>query len=151
MDSPFYEFEILEEAISYRFESVGPNGKISKNILYSSTSIPDFYNLALGDVRIDGSLDIFSKTNNGDLEKIMATVIQTMLIFLNRYPNAKVFFTGSTPARTRLYQIVLAKEITKVTDFLTVLGLYDESLEPFEANKTYEAFVISKKNLIFDI
>lgn len=145
MDSPFYNFEVLEDAYRFTFNSVGRNGVIPKIIIYSKTDLPDYYNLALGDVRTDGTLDVFSKSNNGDMEKILATVIQTLMVFLAYHPEANVFFAGSTTTRTRLYQIVLNKEIDKVDSMLIVLGLYDDYLEPFEPNKNYEGFVVSKK------
>ena len=145
MDSPFYSFEVLEDAYRFTFNSVGQNGVIPKIIIYSKTDLPDYYNLALGDVRTDGTVDVFSKSNNGDMEKILATVIQTLMVFLAYHPEANVFFAGSTPTRTRLYQIVLNKEIDKVDSTLKVLGLYEDYLEPFEPNKNYEGFVVSKK------
>lgn len=101
--------------------------------------------MALGDIKPDGSLDVLSKSNNGDMEKILSTVIQTLMVFLAYQPEANVFFAGSTPTRTRLYQIVLNKEIDKVYSTLKVLGLYEDDLEPFEPNKNYEGFVVSKK------
>lgn len=145
MDSPFYNFEVLEDAYRFTFNSVGKNGIIPKIIIYSKTDLPDYYNLALGDIKPDGSLDVLSKSNNGDMEKILSTVIQTLLVFLAYHPKANVFFAGSTPIRTRLYQIVLNKEIDKVDNTLKVLGLYNDDLEPFEPNKNYEGFVVSKK------
>lgn len=145
MDSPYYNFDILEDAQRFNFDSVGTNGIIPKTIIYSKTSIQDYYNLALGDIQPDGTIDVFAKSNNNDLEKILATVIQSLLVFLAYYPKAKVFFTGSTTARTRLYQIVLSKEIAKVVNQFTIWGLHNDYLEPFEPNKTYEGFVISKK------
>ncbi|MCU0327134.1 MAG: hypothetical protein MUF45_18190 [Spirosomaceae bacterium] len=125
MDSPFYKFEILADAHKFNFESIGINGSVLKSVIYSETNIPEYYNLALGDIRPDGSIDVFSRSNNGDLEKILATVIQTLLVFFSYYPNAKVVFTGSTQPRTRLYQIVLSKELKNITSLFTVLGLYD--------------------------
>ena len=113
MDSPFYNFDVLEDAYRFTFNSVGPNGVIPKIIIYSKTDLPDYYNLALGDVRPDGTLDVFSKSNNGDMEKILATVIQTLMVFLAYHSEANVFFAGSTPTRTRLYQIVRTAEAVK--------------------------------------
>ena len=79
MDSPFYNFEVLEDAYRFTFKSVGRKGVIPKIIVYSKTDLPDYYNLALGDIKPDGSLDVLSKSNNGDMEKILSTVIQTLM------------------------------------------------------------------------
>ena len=42
-------------------------------------------------------------------------------------------------------QLVNYKEIEKIDSTLIVLGLYEDYLEPFEPNKNYEGFVVSKK------
>jgi hypothetical protein len=44
-----------------------------------------------------------------------------------------------------LYSIILTKEIEKVGHFLTILGLSDKGLVPFERNEKYDGFVILKK------
>lgn len=144
MDKPFYEFTILEDAYRYEFLSVGLK-IIPKVIIYQTTDLPDFYSLILADVLHDGSLDVYSESKNGDMEKVLSTVIQTILAFLAHNPEAKVAFSGSTPHRTRLYGIILSKEIEKIHKSLTVLGLSDEGLVPFERNQKYEGFVILKK------
>ncbi|MFN3850272.1 MAG: DUF6934 family protein [Spirosomataceae bacterium] len=145
MDKPFYDFKILDEAFRFDFISSSNIREIPKTILYQKTTIANFYNLVLADIQPDGSLDVFSESNNGDMEMILATVVQTMLVFTAYYPKASIVFTGSTPSRTRLYQIVLSKEIDKSKATFEILGLKDDKLSPFEKNQTYEGFVISKK------
>ena len=43
------------------------------------------------------------------MEKVLATVVQTLGVFFMEFEGAKVFFKGSTPSRTRLYRIIIAK------------------------------------------
>ena len=144
MDKPFYDFVILEDAFRYEFTSIGEK-EILKVIVYQQTDLPDFFSLTLADVLPDGSLDVFVESKNGDMEKNLATVIQTILAFLSHNPNAKIAFSGSTTHRTRLYSIILTKEIEKVGQFLTILALSDKGLVPFERNEKYDGFVILKK------
>lgn len=95
MDKPFYEFTVLEDAYRYEFLSVGLK-IIPKVIIYQTTYLPDFYSLILVDVLQDGSLDVYSESKNGDMEKVLSTVIQTILAFLAHNSEAKVEFSGST-------------------------------------------------------
>ncbi len=81
MDQPFYEFSIFENAFRFEFDSIGIQ-KIRKVILYDKTDIPHFYNLSLGDTLPDGKVSFISISNNGDRDKVMATVIKTLLYFL---------------------------------------------------------------------
>jgi hypothetical protein len=145
MNQPYYDFQIFEDAFRFEFESTSSEKTITKAILFQRTNLPNYYNLTLADILPDGSNDIFSKSNNGDLEKILSTVIQTILVFLAYHPPAKVVFTGSTPSRTRLYQIVLSKELDNVNEKLEVVGFTDEKIEPFQRNQSYLGFIISNK------
>lgn len=145
MDKPFYEFTILEDAFRFEFMSVGKR-KIQKVVIFQKTSLPNYYNLVLTDLLPDKTIDVLNESNNGDLEKIMATIIQTVFAFLAYHPEYYVMFAGSTPARTRLYNIILSKEIEKIKDF-EILGLKNSNLIPFVRNEIHEGFVIYKKKL----
>ena len=142
MDRPFYDFQIGAEARTFFFISKGPR-TIAKQVIYAETTLPEFFNLALADVEEDGSQNFYSVRNNGDLERIMATVAQTLLVFFRTYPSAKVAFTGSTPARTRLYQIILAREIQAVATDFVLSGVKNNNLEDFRPNRDYDGFVIA--------
>lgn len=146
MKQPFYEFTILESACRFEFDSVGIQN-IRKIILYDKTDIPNFYNLSLGDTLPDGKVSFTSISNNGDRDKVIATVIQTLLYFFDIYPDSYVLFSGSTPERTRLYQIIIARELTYATATFYFWGM-DEAgnIQPFIKNKSYIGFIISMKS-----
>jgi len=144
MDESFYDFQIGHNTRTYSFVSVGPH-PVEKRVIYAETSLSGFFNLALADVEEDGSLNFYSVSNNGDLKQIMATVAQTMLVFLQHYPGARVAFSGSTPARTRLYQIILAREQQAVAASLVISGVRDNGLELFRPNRDYDGFVVALK------
>lgn len=142
MDKPFYKFQEVGTGAHW-FEFVSQGTKpIRKAILYSETDIPDLYSLSLADLNEQGGADFLSVSNNGDLEQIMATVAQTMLVFFAAHPAAIVAFTGSTPARTRLYQVVLAREVRAASTNFIIEGLRGVELEPFALNRTYDGFVV---------
>lgn len=142
MDRPFYDFQPGADTRTYSFVSAGPR-PVEKRVIYAETTLPGFFNLALADVEEDGSLNFYSVRNNGDLELIMATVAQTLLVFFQHHPTANVAFSGSTPARTRLYQIILARERQAVAASLVISGVRNNTLELFQPNRDYEGFVIA--------
>ena len=142
MNKPFYNFQVGAEARNFSFSSAGPR-PVEKRIIYAETTLPDFFNLALADLEEDGSLNFYSVRNNGDLERIMATIAQTLLVFFQHYPTAKVAFTGSTTARTRLYQIILARESHAVAVDFVLSGVKDGLLETLRPNRDYDGFVIA--------
>lgn len=63
-------------------------------------------------------------TNNEDRQKVLATVADTVVDFLNNHRQAAIFAKGSTASRTRLYQMnILAywKEITEALIWYKVI------------------------------
>ncbi len=111
-------------------------------MVYAETDQPNLFNLSLADTEATGSPNYLSVSNNGNLERIMATVAQTLLVFFRRYPNATVAFNGSTPSCIRLYQVVLAREIRAASTEFMIMGLRDATLEPLQPNHRYNGFVI---------
>lgn len=86
-------------------------------------------------------------TDNGDMEKVLATVAQTVLLFFQHYPNTIIEVTGSTIGRTRLYQILISKYIEELTRYVNIYGLSSENdqLEFFSPYKKYSRFFAMSK------
>lgn len=73
MNNPPYEFN-REHTHRYTFESIGKR-TIIKVVEFSSTEISDVYNMAFGDRLPNDEIDDTVKSNNGDIIKVLATVI----------------------------------------------------------------------------
>lgn len=76
MHQPSYPFSHAHIA-RYIFTSIG-KVRIEKVVEFSHTSIADLYNVGFGDLLPDGSIDDLANTNNGDIIKVLATVVQTI-------------------------------------------------------------------------
>ncbi len=130
----------------YEFVSEGKNGKVSKLVIYSKTHLHNFYNLGFGDKDCEtGEIDDEVVTNNGDSGKVLATVASTLYIFMDRYPDAMVFVTGSCKARTRLYRIGISNNIETITTDFYVYGLGAEGWQSFEKQVDFDAFLVKRK------
>ncbi len=143
-----YDLKAKNSLMSFEFISLGSKGAINKRVQYQKIDADDdVYNLAFGDVdRATNDIDDFVITNNNDTTKVLATVASTVPIFIAKYPNAIIYAKGSTPTRTRLYQIGIAKNLEVINENFTIFGLLeDNKLEIFQKNKPYSAFVIIKK------
>jgi hypothetical protein len=129
----------------YLFFSEGPRGRITKAVIYSQIG-GDLFNLAFGDWNEElRELDDSTRSNNGDRGKVLATVAFTALDFTNQFPNARIVAEGSTPARTRLYQMGIADNLMEINDNFEIYGLLGGHTEPFERGRNYEAFLIKRK------
>ena len=135
------------EFLHFEFFSEGPNGKIRKIIQYQEFSPgSQIYNLGFGDWNESAKrLDDLSVTNNNDREKVLATVAATVLEFLGDFPDMMVYAQGSTPSRTRLYQIGIATHYHEISSVLKIYGFINDEWESFRRNRNYEAFLVSLK------
>lgn len=68
-----------------------------------------------------------------------------MYAFCYRRPEAWVFAMGSTPARTRLYQIGLNRFYTQVVEDFDLYGFQGTEWLSFQPNASYDAFVVQLK------
>ena len=136
-----------DKLMTFEFISEGQKGLIHKLVRYQPTNLKDVYNLAFGDKdHTTGNIDDTVISNNGDSEKVLATVVATVYAFTDKYPNAWIYATGSTKSRTRLYRIGIAKFFSEVNEDFEILGERDDDWESFRKNVEYEGFLVRRKN-----
>ncbi len=146
MKNEKYSTKALPTFMEFEFISSGPNGDIIKVIQYTPTNIPNVYNLGFGDKNNNtGDISDSVISNNGDREKVLSTVAFTTLKFLNKYPNYSVLAVGLTPARTRLYQIGIMKNLPEIFVEISILGLHNDNWIQLKKGVNFDAFLASKK------
>jgi hypothetical protein len=129
----------------YEFLSEGPNGTVRKVVYYQEID-DNVYNLAFGDWdENDQAINDQIRTNNNDRNKVLATIVSTVIDFINHHPNAVVFAKGNTPSRTRLYQIGIADHLEEILHLFEMEGFYRNNWEPFEKGKNYQAFIVRRR------
>jgi hypothetical protein len=146
MNEPSYPFSHIDDKLIFEFESISETKSIRKLIEYrlidNNTLL---YNLALVDVLPNGDVSDLSVSDNKDMPKVLSTVFQSMLYFFDAKPQAKIFIQGSTPSRTRLYQIAISKYMIEFEQKFDIWGFMGSEMELFLKGKNYEIFVISTK------
>jgi hypothetical protein len=142
-----YHCETDNNLMLFEFVSEGPKGQIIKQIQYSKmTDAKDVYNLAFGDRKNDDNeIDDIVVTDNKDSEKVLATVAVSVLTFTDKYKGVRIFAIGSTKARTRLYQIGIAKHLEELSIYFDIYGYIDDDWMKFQKNMPYEAFFVKRK------
>lgn len=143
-----YEFIADDSFTKFDFYSIGPKGIIKKAVRFFldyNYGIP-FMKLAFGDWD-ESKQEIDDKvvTNNKDDKKVLATVAAIVIRFTDRFPHLSVYAEGSTPSRTRLYQIGIVNNWKEIDERFTVYGVLNKRWEPFRKNVNYGAFLIRKK------
>ena len=147
MQEDSYRVKQSQQIYQYEFFSEGPKGRIRKVIQFQSIAdYRNLFNLAFGDWDEERkTINDTVKSNNGDRQKILVTVAQTVFRFMKDYPDAVVFAQGSTPSRTRLYQMGIAAFLDELEEDFTVVGYIDRQWENFEKKRNYEAFLLENK------
>lgn len=147
MSEEQYAYLTNPNGLTFEFVSIGPNGHIKKAVRYTAKQSSNFiFNLGFGDLNEKtDELDDFKISNNGDREKVLATVAATVLEFTERFPHAFVYAKGSSPARTRLYQIAIMQNLKFIEEKLYVYGLKENTWHKFESDVNYEAFMVLRK------
>jgi len=145
-----YDYEISDDFFKYEFCSEGPKGKIRKVILFKRINIQGrlVFNLAFGDINESGGFSDLNVSNNHDAEKVLATVAHAVIKFTTVYPDALIYAEGSTPSRTRRYQMGINKFWKEIELDFKVFGLLiNGGFEPFESGKNYVGFAVTRKKL----
>ncbi|GLU56937.1 DUF6934 family protein [Dyadobacter frigoris] len=71
--------------------------------------------------------------------------MRTVYAFTDKYPDAWIYATGSTKARTRLYKMGISKFLEEVTSDFEVLGELNDDWETFKSDIEYEGFLVRRK------
>jgi hypothetical protein len=148
MNQPSYLFTRVSSE-RYVFISSGKQ-EIKKAVEFTAMDTPEHYNIGFGDQLSDGTLDDTVESNNGDIVKVLATVIKIITSFLGEFPYATIFFVGSSDERTKLYKRVLRNyyHVFSSEYLITALvlseGILEEvTFEPLAATD-YQAFFVKK-------
>jgi hypothetical protein len=140
-----YSLRKTEEEYRYEFYSKGPKGNIKKGIRFYSDNLKPIpiFNLSFGDLdEYTGEIDDKIVTNNLDREKVLATVAAAVLDFIDDRPGRWVYATGSTKARTRLYQMAINLVYDDIKDKFDIWGELNGDFHKFEKGKNFGGLLL---------
>ena len=141
-----YEIKSGEKLEVFEFISIGTKGRITKLIQFTPTNYKNLYNLGFGDKNMEtGEINDTVISNNGDSEKVLATVVTTLYAFTENHKEAMIYATGSTKSRTRLYRMGISKYLDEVTADFEIYGEINSEWELFNNGIEYEAFLVKRK------
>ena len=131
----------------FEFISEGRNGKIKKRIVFAKTEMRGVYNIAFGNISANNTLDDETINDNGDRNKVLATVAQAVDRYTRRYPRRWIYFSGSTYARTRLYRMAISLNLDELTKIFEIYAEVNgqEEFVPFHKNMVIEGFLVRRR------
>jgi len=135
MKLPRYHLKSDDDLTTFEFISEGPKGLIPKIVQFTQTNLKGLYILSFGDKdQLTGEIDDLMISNNEDSEKVLTTVVAMIYAFTDKQPDAWIYATGSTKARTRLYRMGIAKYLSEVTKDFEILGERNDDWGTFRKN-----------------
>jgi hypothetical protein len=149
----YKEIEVDHDYTTFDFISEGCNGKIPKRVEFMPTPFPNVYNLSFGDTKHNGELDDKAISNNGDRNKILATILYIVDTYTRKYPEHWVFFSGSTENRTRLYRMAVSLHLEELSEMFEILVDLngDWTFVRFQKGLNIKAFLIKRKMIKFEL
>ena len=133
----------------YVFISLGRQ-RIKKVVDFVPLGIGNIINLGFGDLLEDGGVDDRVHSNNGDIVRVLATVIDILKHYTSLHPQAEIYFQGSTEERTRLYNRILKTYYSAFSQDFAIAGVTGPEDEPLilpynpEFRQGYWAFLIKR-------
>lgn len=145
-----YEYLADPTFESFTFQSRGPQGIIKKIVHFQHvSSLPDgspVINLAFGDWdEANFQVDDSCVSNNQDRDKILATVASTLIFYTDKHGKLPIYAKGSTPAKTRLYQMGINANRVEVESLFWVYGRLNGNWIKFESGINFDAFLVIRK------
>jgi hypothetical protein len=107
---------VADDLSIFEFISSGKHGHIRKRILFQPTDFKGVYNLAFGDLSPDGEIDDQTVSNNGDRDKILATIVRSVDLYTNRYPRRWIYLMGNTNGKARLYRMAVTLHFKELSE-----------------------------------
>lgn len=148
MQYEFYsDLTIARDLRVFEFVSEGKYGSIRKRVAFIPTELPDVYNLAFGDIKEEGEIDDYSISDNGDRNKILATLAKVVELYTDKYPERWIYFRGSTMERTRLYRMAVGLNLEELSEKFEIYAEVNDSEDflPFHINMQISAFLVKRK------
>jgi len=145
-----YPYERIHAA-QYIFFSLGKT-RIQKVVDFVPYGIHNVIHFGFGDLRPDGSIDDKANSNNGDIVKVLATIIEILREFTSHHPETAIYFRGSTLERTRLYTRIIKTyyaEFNKEFKLLVMIGDEDKNqIQEFDPMSSTEIFAFLIKRIV---
>jgi hypothetical protein len=133
----------------YIFISAG-NRRVEKIVEFIPFGLGNIMNLGFGDLLSNGFIDDKANSNNGDIARVIATVIEIVKHFTTKHPGVIIYFCGNTDQRTKLYGRILKSYYQQFSVEFTILAIIgtetDNKTIPFDPGESHEylAFLIKR-------
>jgi hypothetical protein len=146
--NPILNIQTSPDYHVFEFDSDGRQ-RLRKRVQFDLIDASEhIYNLSLCTVLPDGNLDCKSDTKDGDMDRVLETTAHIGILYINQFPERKVFLQGSDAKRSRKYQMGINRYLMELSKkyFIEGVAIANDiitSREGIRAGKNYQAFIFS--------
>jgi hypothetical protein len=144
---PYMDLVALPDLSVFQFISEGPWGRITKQIHFTLLFKPGIYVLQLGDINKYGGFDRCAISNNGDMNRILATVILAIEVYTERYPDRSIRIWSLSAERSRLFRIAIGNNLRLLSAKFTVQSMAREGFLFFKKDIDSAYFELKRQRL----
>jgi hypothetical protein len=144
---PYMDMVALTDLSVFQFISEGPRGSIVKQITITKTDQSRVYFLQLGDLTEYGRFNRATISNNGDMDRILATVILAIDIYTETYPNRWIEITSVSQGRVRLFRMAIGANLKRLSAVFTIRSKSDGCTFPFKKDRDSHLFEFRRKKM----
>ena len=137
---------IADDLSSIDFISAGKHGQWIKRIWFQPSKFENVYNLLFGNLVAEEEIDDFTVNDNGDRNKILATIAEAIDRYTRRYPERMISIYGSTASRTRLYRMAIGLNLEELSLKFDIYAEASDGFVPFYKNMEVTAFLVKRKS-----
>jgi hypothetical protein len=139
-----YEYRKSWDGLRYYFESTGTKGVIPKGVFFEEVddSIEEsYYTVVLFDY-VNNEWTYVNNSNNGDMYKVLRTIVAIMEDFAAPLKPISIFFVGLTEAHRLFYHRAIANNNGKMGGFV-IMGQKSDTApyETFNKSEKYTGFL----------
>lgn len=150
MNHSVYEFERKGTELVFCFTSEGVR-PIEKTVRFSKIHKlgQTYYNLAFGDYDSEtDQLDDKVVTDNGDMRRVLRTVVSIVEVFFSEHPTERLHIDGSDAIRHSYYHKLLHDYSDLITRLYNIEGSSNGKVEPFKRKTEYNFLIVSVRSLL---
>lgn len=103
--------QALRDFSAFQFISAGIAGPVIRQVRFNGQRDAGIYNLDLRDLPVTKKDDPGRVTDQGDMKTVLATLIQIIEIYTERYPRRSVRLKGDTQEKAHLYRLALERHL----------------------------------------
>ena len=105
--TPYMHLQALRDFSAFQFTSTGLAGPVTRQVRFNGQKDAGIYNLDLRDLPVTRKDDPGRVTDQGDMNTVLATLVQIIEIYTERYPRRSIRLKGDTQEKAHLYRMAL--------------------------------------------